>query len=567
MSEHADVPGDAEADVHALSMVEELRRLIEADAEALRREQAAPARLEPVELPDLPEKCDLLNEPEEPDAFNPDVLNASLARFGNDLRPIRRARATRRTPIFRPFPSDALPEPVRGFVELGAEAIGCDKSCLALPMLAGLASAIGNSRRLRLKRGFSVPAIIWSAIVGESGTAKSAAFGLALRPFRDRQWQALGRHASAMRQYKADMAEYEAARRDWERVLRGDEPVEKPVRPQVERSVVIDTTVEALGPLLSANPRGLLLARDELAGWVGVFDRYAEGKGGAEAGHWLAMYEAASIVIDRKSRAAGSMSVERAAVCVTGCLQPAGFRRAVASGLAARLVLSWPPFVPQNWSETEMDPEAEAKIAQLIDRLYELQPEADACGEPPPVVLELTPEAKSGWKRFYNSHFKGRDELPTELSAARSKLAEYAARLALVVHCLRWAADDPQLEDAERVDAASLGAAVELTRWFKGEARRVYALVGISGGDSSQRKLTEWIERKGGSVTAREVQQGHRCYATAAEAQAALDDLAEAGEGRWETAPSNRRGGRPKRCFRLTSVYETSADPEENRVS
>lgn len=136
-----------------------------------------------------------------------------------------------------------------------------------------------------------------------------------------------------------------------------------------------------------------------------------------------------------------------------------------------------------------------------------------------------------------------------------------------MVHCLRWAADDPQLEDAERVDAASLDAAVDLTKWFKDEARRVYGLVGIGSEDSSQWKLMEWIERKGGSVTAREVQQGHRCYVTAAEAHAASDDLARAGEGRWEAVPGNRQGGRSTRRFRLTSVYGTSADSEENGVS
>ncbi len=63
-----------------------------------------------------------------------------------------------------------------------------------------------------------------------------------------------------------------------------DDPPEKPETPQAERCVVSDTTVEALAPLLLANPRGLLLARDKLAGWIGSFDRYAGGKGGRGCG-------------------------------------------------------------------------------------------------------------------------------------------------------------------------------------------------------------------------------------------------------------------------------------------
>lgn len=78
-------------------------------------------------------------------------------------------------------------------------------------------------------------------------------------------------------------------------------PPEKPEPPQAVRYVVSDTTVEALAPLLQENPRGLLLARDELAGWIGSFDRYSGGKGGADAAHWLSMHNGESILVDRKA--------------------------------------------------------------------------------------------------------------------------------------------------------------------------------------------------------------------------------------------------------------------------
>src|SRR5262245_23967354 len=52
---------------------------------------------------------------------------------------------------FQPFPVDALPEQVRGFVSAAAKAIGCDASFVALPLLVALAASIGNTRRLQLK--------------------------------------------------------------------------------------------------------------------------------------------------------------------------------------------------------------------------------------------------------------------------------------------------------------------------------------------------------------------------------------------------------------------------------
>lgn len=39
-------------------------------------------------------------------------------------------------------------------------------------------------------------------------------------------------------------------------------------------------TVEAIAPILLHNPRGLLMYRDELAGWIGDMDRYSKSKGG-----------------------------------------------------------------------------------------------------------------------------------------------------------------------------------------------------------------------------------------------------------------------------------------------
>jgi len=54
---------------------------------------------------------------------------------------------------YRPFPIDALPEPISAFVAEAARAIGCDESYVALPLLASVAAAIGNTRRIQLKRG------------------------------------------------------------------------------------------------------------------------------------------------------------------------------------------------------------------------------------------------------------------------------------------------------------------------------------------------------------------------------------------------------------------------------
>lgn len=492
--------------------------------------------------------------------------------LANEAEPLNATRPAAPAERFEPFPVDALPEPLRGFVAAGATAIGCDPSYLALPMLTALAAAIGNTRRIQLKRGWTAPVIVWAAIVGESGTAKTPAFKLVMRPVRERQRKALKRHAEAMQGYDADLAHYEKALAEWKRDKKTtDEPPTKPEAPQAERCIVSDTTVEALAPLLLANPRGLLLARDELAGWIGSFDRYACGKGGADAAHWLSMHNGESIIVDRKTGNPRTIFVPQAAVCVCGGIQPAILHRALGiehreSGLAARLLLTCPPRKAKRWTEADIDPAAEAEIARLVDRLYELQPTESDEGELRPVVVGLTPEAKAVWKVYYNEHAQEQADLSGELSAAWSKLEEYAARLALVIHFVRWAANDPTLASADVVDAASMAAGIRLATWFKGEARRVYALLGETDDDRDRRRLIEWIERKDGSATAREVQMGCRWLREAGAAEAALEQLAKAGWGIWEPTPPGRRG-QPTRHFRLSTpstVNGNSALPGEN---
>src|SRR5206468_4303800 len=132
-----------------------------------------------------------------------------------------------------------------------------DPSYLALPLLVALAAAVGNTRRLMLKPGWLAPPILWGAVVGESGTAKTPAFKLVMRPVRDRQQRALERHAEAGKAYEAKLARWEKDLAAWKRDKKaaGDPPA-GPEPPPCERFVVSDTTVEALAPILRENPRG-----------------------------------------------------------------------------------------------------------------------------------------------------------------------------------------------------------------------------------------------------------------------------------------------------------------------
>jgi hypothetical protein len=527
-----------------------------------------PAQVRIVELPNLPSAGDLVDWiASHGDAAEPNSLREKIATLAQAVEPWQPDDAD--DLAYRPFPVGALPKSVRKFVDAGAQAIGCDPSYLAVPLLTAIGAAIGNTRRLELKRGWLVPPILWVAVIGESGTCKTPAFQLVLRPIRERQRKALERHGEEMKQYKVDQVRWEKEMTAWQKKGNGLPPAQ-PEEPRAERFIVSDTTVEALAPILLANPRGLLLARDELAGWIGSFDRYAgKGKAGADSANWLSMFNAESIIVDRKTGIPRTIHVPQAAVCVSGGIQPAILQRALGlehreSGLAARLLLTCPPRKAKRWTEADIDPSAEAELVRLFDRLYELQPTTDDDGEPRPRLVRLSGDAQAAWIAYYNAHAVEQTDLTGDMAAAWSKLEEYAARLALVVHFTRWAAGN--VADESRLDLASMSAGIVLAKWFKHEARRVYAMLDESDAERDQRRLVEWIDRKGGTVTAREVQQGCRWLKEPGAAEAALEELVKAGRGSWEQSPPGQRG-QPTRRFKLSTVstvYGNTESPGEN---
>jgi hypothetical protein len=475
-------------------------------------------------------------------------------------------------PAFTPFPVDVYPEPIRSFITDAAKAIGCDASFVALPLLSGLASAIGNTHRIALKGVWTEPAIVWTAIVGESGTAKSPALELALRPIRKRQAEAMKRHTKAMREYADALAMHERDANAWKRSKSNTPKPAEPEAPVADRCWTDDATTEALAVLLQQNPRGLLMVRDELAGWFN-FDRYAGGKGG-DAAKWLEMFGGRPMMVDRKT--GGNVDVPRAAVSIAGGIQPETLRRALGqehrdSGLAARLLLAYPPRKPKRWTKADVSEKAEAAVAAVFERLYALTLDTDDNGDERPRLVTLTDEAERAWESFYNEHNLEQVDLCGDLAAAWSKLEGCAARFALVIHLVRWAANDPTLRDPARVDAASIAAGVSLSRWFANEARRIYAMLSESDDDRKARQLVEWIERRGGVVTVRDVTHGIRAYRNDPDtAEHALSALVEAGIGRWESDDHGPKGGRPTRRFRLVStvtVTETKGNPEADAGS
>jgi hypothetical protein len=233
-------------------------------------------------------------------------------------------------------------------VEQGAVAQGVDPALFAVPLLPILAGSIGATRVVRVKRQYAEPCVIWSAIVGCSGTGKSPPMDLLLEPLREQD----GIHAAEQQRQVAD---YELAKDEWERDRRRQKDHKhapsrpRPLPPPIKTCTTNDVTMEALILRLVDNPRGILMAVDELSGWVGSFDSYRAG-GKSDEPKWLSIHGARPIRVDRKAGDRPVLRVPRAAVSVMGSIQPGVARRSL--GLLGEFLLDREGII--RWSFTEV---------------------------------------------------------------------------------------------------------------------------------------------------------------------------------------------------------------------
>jgi len=458
-------------------------------------------------------------------------------------------------PQWRPFPVEALPPACRSFVRELAEATGTDPSLGALAVLVAMAGAIGNTRRVRVKSDWIAPAVIWGAIIMESGGLKTVVLKHVLAPVFRRQAEAFKAHRAAsdeykraVRVYKREMKELESSGRE------ADAPVE-PIRPVPERCVVSDATVEALADRLQDAPRGLLLARDELSGWLRSFNQYRSGRGADEA-HWVEMYEAGSLLVDRKVGDKATIHVPHAAVSIIGGIQPDILRRALRPeyhecGLAARLLMTMPPRRAKRWVEHELAAAAVKRLADVCARLWSLAPVLQD-GESRPLDLPLSADAKALFAAFVNQHGQEALALTGDLAAAWAKLEGYVPRLALVLELASWA-EDPQgdgLGPAE-VSAASVRAALQIIEWAKAETQRIYSMLGETEEEEEVREVVALIERQDGRITAYDLHKSMpKRFPESDDADQYLAGLVPL-VGHWVDVPPGPKGGRPTRLFTL----------------
>ena len=470
-------------------------------------------------------------------------------------------------PPVQPFDPELLPEALRGWVADIANRMQCPPDFTAVAALVSISSLIGARVVVKPKArdDWAVVPNLWGVIVGRPGVMKSPALGQALAPLHrleatEREaWQDV--HAEWEIDCKvADMAS-EANERKAKTLAAKDpaaarallQPGEATPEPKARRYVVNDATVEKLADLLTVNPWGTLVYRDELHGLLCSMDK--PGQEGAR-GFFLSSYDGnQGHAVDRIGR--GESYVPRVCLAMLGGMQPGKLqsyvREAVAGGagddgLLQRFGLAVWPDVNREFTYLDQWPNTPAKQAAwaVFERLNQLQPVSDT----EPQEWRFSPEAQAlfvEWMVPFETEIRG-DELHPALVSHLSKYRKLIPALALVFALVDTPASGGVIHAGELLRALAWG------EYLRSHAERIYsaATTPETGGAAAllaKIKAGKLCDGDGvllESFTPRQVAVKHWGGLTTPEdVRKAADLLADYGWLAKEVTPRGPTGGRP----------------------
>jgi hypothetical protein len=439
-----------------------------------------------------------------------------------------------------PLPLDAFPPALADYLRQVAEATSSPPDFAALTLLATAGAAIGNGRALCLKSNswYEAPRI-YGVNLGAPSSGKTPAMETVVKPYQDLQLRLIAAYKGAKAAYDKAVADYEQALKE-SRALPAGERQPRPQAPAEpeppERLVVMDATVESLAPLLERNPRGLLMAQDEVVGWVRGMGQYKGGRGN-DRQFWLSAWSGTSHFVDRKSQGLVPVTIARPFVNVVGGAPPEMLteladHKGRRDGFLDRLLFVFPrACAGADWSEAAVSDAAKQAWEKTLVALRKLAMQELEGGGLGYRVVEMSPAAKEAWVDYYNAHAAEMrsPELPVHLISPWGKLKSYAARLALVLHYL-WLVQGDGGEGP--LDAASVERAAKLIEYFKGHLERVYRQLRVTPEDNHLMEVVAWV-RQQGRCTARDLVHSKKVTPTSA-ARKFLEELQERGYGRLE---------------------------------
>jgi hypothetical protein len=307
--------------------------------------------------------------------------------------------------------------------------------------------------------------------------------------------------------------------------------------------------VEKLGELLRDNPRGVLLFRDELTGFLRTLDR--EGHENDRGFYLEAWNGTGGYSYDRIAR--GTIDIEAACVSILGSIQPGPLGHYLRptlrggigdDGLMQRFQLLVWPDIPPDWENIDRWPNSQAKEAAYevftrLDRFTVADLGAttheDAGGIPFLRFDDAASELFIDWRTALERTLRK----PGDHAAVQAHLSKYRSlvpSLALIIH-LADGGKNP-------VTVAAIERALAWAEYLESHARRIYSH-GLGVDYAGAQALADHISRGDleHGFTARDVYRPQWAdLTTSEEAARAIDTLVDL---HWLYPIPQDTGGRP----------------------
>jgi len=492
-------------------------------------------------------------------------------------------------PVVAPaLPPELLPAGLAAYVVDCARRASIPLELIAAPLLVALASLVGRGVGIYPEdyNDWLVVPNLWGGIVAPPGALKTHAVAAGTRLLhrlaneaRDRAEEQEAANAGRVERLEAQLEGIKAAMKDAARKGKGDldrlqadaDECRAALAALIvteRRYITNDPTVEKMGGLLQANPTGLLLERDELAGWLHSFEK--QGREGDRAFYLEAWNGTGSYTVDRIAR--GTVHIKALVISVLGGFQPGKLAPLVegatagageADGLIQRIqVVVWPDHLgdfikPDRWPDKDAY-NAVMAVFRALDNVAALLPEtAYEDGQPIP-ALRFAPDAQElfdTWRAALEERLRS-GELH-EAPAFESHLSKYRSlmpSLALLFHLVAVAHAD-RGELAGPVSLAATRMAAAWCDFLEDHAEKVYAVErrpGVLAAHALATKIRAGAVPDG--ATARDIYRHHWSgLTTPAQVDAGLTVLEAAG---WlRVAPVPAALGRPTEVLRLHPTF------------
>lgn len=484
------------------------------------------------------------------------------------------------TPTVPHLPLHMVPEPLRPWLEDAAARTCVHLEMIAAPALISIAAVIGRQVGICPKAhdlSWVVIPNLWGGVVARAGFLKSPVIAEATRSLNrlaansydafkqdnrtanarksiiEAEMDALSSKVKAETKAGREGSKFEADMIAKMTDLDNCEVHER-------RYVTNDTTIEKLGVLLEKNQRGVMLLRDELAGWLKTLDR--PGREGDREFYLETWNGDGKYRFDRISRE--TAPVTGLCLSVLGGIQPGKLRGYVtealsdgdgSDGLLQRLqVLIYPDTLPA-WKNVDrkIDVEAKNKAHAIFTKLDDLDPvSVGATSQDDDVpFMQFVPAAQNlfdAWRDELENRLRS-SELEAQQAFA-SHLAKYRSlmpSLALIFHLV-------DCVDKDENGPVSLEATQNAASWceyLELHAAKMYALESpLNAAHALLEKVDEGLVQDG--ITLRAVYRaGWSGLNSHAKVLAALDVLIESGHVRLETVEREGKGGGVQQVIRL----------------